>query len=123
MKVLLIVYCYCLSAVYSQVVGLISLRSLHPKNILQNNYKGLRRLPRNTRNSPSQSVLVRSKDSMDHYFELGRQQLNDSMTEPQFRKLLSYVTAKINCGHTTIRPSKAWNKFNDTTRTSEKYFL
>jgi len=56
------------------------------------------------------------KDSMEYYFEQGRQQLNDSLTEPQFRKILSWVTAKISCGHTTIRPSKAWNKYSDTTR-------
>ncbi|HUR65886.1 MAG TPA: S41 family peptidase [Chitinophagaceae bacterium] len=64
-----------------------------------------------------------SKDSMDHYFEQGRQQLTDSMTEPQFRKLLSYVTAKINCGHTTVRPSKAWNKYSDTARVAKLFPL
>ena len=57
-----------------------------------------------------------SKDSMDFYFKYGRQQLKDSMTEPEFRKLLSYVTAKINCGHTSIRNSKAWSKYSDTVR-------
>ena len=46
-----------------------------------------------------------SKDSIDYYFDVGRRQLSDSMTEPQFRKLLSFVTAKINCGHTTVRRS------------------
>ena len=50
------------------------------------------------------------KDSMDYYFRWGRQHLKDSMTEPDFRKLLSFVTAKINCGHTSVRPSKAWNR-------------
>jgi hypothetical protein len=38
------------------------------------------------------------------------------MTEPEFRKILNYVTAKIDCGHTTTRPSKNWNKYLDTVR-------
>lgn len=57
-----------------------------------------------------------SKDSMDYYFEKGRQQLNDSLTEPDFRKVLAYVTAKINCGHTSVRPSKAYSNYQDTVR-------
>ncbi|PZR29528.1 MAG: peptidase S41 [Citrobacter freundii] len=57
-----------------------------------------------------------SKDSMDYYFEKGRQQLNDSLSEPDFRKVLAYVTAKINCGHTSVRPSKAYSKYQDTVR-------
>jgi hypothetical protein len=54
------------------------------------------------------------KDSMDYYFERGMEQLKDSLTEPGFRKVLNYVTAKINCGHTTVRSSKAWNRHADT---------
>jgi hypothetical protein len=45
-----------------------------------------------------------SKDSMDYYFSWGEQHLKDSMTEPEFRKVLTYVTAKVNCGHTSVRP-------------------
>lgn len=56
------------------------------------------------------------KDSMDYYFNRGKAQLNDSLTEPQFRKVLNYVTAKISCGHTSVRPSKAWSKYSDTAR-------
>ncbi|MGH2552397.1 MAG: S41 family peptidase, partial [Chitinophagaceae bacterium] len=56
------------------------------------------------------------KDSMDHYFLYGKQSLKDSMTEPDFRKVLNYVTAKINCGHTSVRSSKAWLKYMDTVR-------
>jgi len=62
-----------------------------------------------------------SKDSMDYYFNLGEQKIKDSMTEPEFRKLLSYVTAKINCGHTSVRGSKQWYKYADTL-TSIKLF-
>jgi len=57
-----------------------------------------------------------SKDSMDYYFSQGRSELTDSMTEPAFRKILTYVTAKIDCGHTSIRTSKAWSKYGDTSR-------
>lgn len=55
-----------------------------------------------------------SKDSMDYYFQWGEQQLRDSMTEPAFRKVLTYVTSQIKCGHTSVRPSKRWEKYQDT---------
>ncbi|MDZ4795804.1 MAG: S41 family peptidase [Bacteroidota bacterium] len=64
-----------------------------------------------------------SKDSMDYYFNWGKQNLKDSMTEPDFRKLLTYVTAKINCGHTTVRSSKAWGKYSDTVRLGKMFPL
>jgi len=64
-----------------------------------------------------------SKDSMDHYFAWGQQQLKDSMTEPEFRKVLTYVTAKINCGHTSVRSSKAWSKYSDTVRVGKMFPL
>ncbi|MFZ9386400.1 MAG: S41 family peptidase [Chitinophagaceae bacterium] len=63
------------------------------------------------------------REQMDHYFEAGQKQLNDSLTEGQFRKLLSWVIAKINCGHTTIRPSKSWNKYYDTARLGQMFPL
>ena len=55
-----------------------------------------------------------SKDSMDMYFDRGWQMLKDSMNEASFRKVLSYVTSKVNCGHTSVRSSKAASKFVDT---------
>lgn len=61
------------------------------------------------------------KDSMDHYFNIGMNVIKDSMTEPQFRTVLNYVTAKINCGHTSVRASKAWGRRPDTTSIS-KFF-
>ncbi len=64
-----------------------------------------------------------SKDSMDYYFNWGKEHLKDSMTEPEFRKVLNYVTAKINCGHTTVRSSKAWNKYTDTVRLGKMFPL
>ena len=57
-----------------------------------------------------------SKDSMDSYFKWGRAQIKDSATESSFRNILTYVAARINCGHTTVRSSKAASRFTDTTR-------
>ena len=64
-----------------------------------------------------------SKDSMDHYFSYGQQHLKDSMTEPEFRKVLNYVTAKINCGHTSVRSSQKWSKYIDTARLGKMFPL
>jgi hypothetical protein len=38
---------------------------------------------------------------------VGKSKLKDSLTEPQFRTVLSYVISKIRDGHASIRPSKA----------------
>ena len=54
------------------------------------------------------------KTEMDEYFDWGKKQLTDSMTEEQFRKVLNYVIAKINCGHTVVRSSKAFARYRDT---------
>src|SRR5580704_2825235 len=43
-----------------------------------------------------------SKDSMDYFFNNGFSQIKDSLTEPQFKNILSYIVAKINCGHTAV---------------------
>lgn len=64
-----------------------------------------------------------SKDSLDYYFNYGRSLLKDSLTEPEFRKVLSFVTAKINCGHTTVRSSKSWSKYSDTVRAGKMFPL
>jgi hypothetical protein len=62
-----------------------------------------------------------SKDSMDYYFDWGRRQINDSLSEPQFKKVLSYVLAKMYCGHTTARSSKKYSKYLDTLK-NERFF-
>ena len=54
------------------------------------------------------------KDSMDYFFKHGAEQLKDSLTEPQFRKILTYVTSQMHCGHTTVRSSKAMSNYRDT---------
>jgi hypothetical protein len=64
-----------------------------------------------------------SKDSMDHYFAWGKEQLKDSLTEPDFRKVLNYVTSKIDCGHTSIRASKKYSRYADTIRISRIFPL
>src|ERR1041385_3402394 len=58
-----------------------------------------------------------SKDSMDRFFQWGNAQLYDSMTEPEFKKIISYVIAKMDCGHTTVRSSKGYTRYLDTVRT------
>ncbi|HMH34347.1 MAG TPA: S41 family peptidase [Puia sp.] len=57
-----------------------------------------------------------SKDSMDYYFNRTYDQLNDSMTETKFRTLLSYVVAKIDCGHTAVKYSKKYVRYLDTAK-------
>ena len=57
-----------------------------------------------------------SKDSMDHFFQWGNEQLHDSMTEPEFKKVIAYVTAKMDCGHTVVRSSKRYTNYLDTFR-------
>ncbi len=57
-----------------------------------------------------------SKDSMDAFFKWGRDQIKDSATEASFRNVLTYVAAQINCGHTSVRSSKAASRFTDTIR-------
>jgi len=54
------------------------------------------------------------KEEMDKYFDWGKEQIKDSLNEEGFRKVLSYVTSKINCGHTVTRASKAFLKYRDT---------
>ena len=54
------------------------------------------------------------KDEMDSYFDWGKSQIKDSLNEEDFRKVLSYVISKINCGHTVTRSSKDFMKYRDT---------
>ncbi len=60
-----------------------------------------------------------SKDSLDYYFDDGFRHIRDSMTEPQFRTLLSYVISKIDCGHTSVRFSKQYARYMDTSRQAQ----
>ena len=55
-----------------------------------------------------------TKDSMDYYFDQVYKSLNDSMNEIQFREQLAYVISKIDCGHTSMKGSKAFSHYADT---------
>jgi hypothetical protein len=57
-----------------------------------------------------------TKDSLSYFFDNGYQKIKDSMTVPEFRSVLSYTIAKINCGHTSVGYSKAFNKYLDTAK-------
>ncbi|MEJ7738881.1 MAG: S41 family peptidase [Chitinophagaceae bacterium] len=57
-----------------------------------------------------------SRDSLDEVFDRAYANISDSMTEPQFRTLLSYVISKVNCGHTSLRYSKKYYRYLDTVR-------
>jgi C-terminal processing protease CtpA/Prc len=60
-----------------------------------------------------------TRDSMDLFFDRGYARLNDSMTEPQFRGVLSYVLSRIGCGHTSVRYSKDYSEYLDTVRRAQ----
>jgi hypothetical protein len=55
-------------------------------------------------------------DTINRYFDEGYAALTDSMTEPQFKTLLSFVIARIDCGHTSVRYSKKYTNWLDTAR-------
>lgn len=57
-----------------------------------------------------------SKDSMNAVFAHGQNLLNDSLTESGFRKVLSTVVSYIRCGHTSVYPSRQWNRAADSLR-------
>ena len=59
------------------------------------------------------------RDSMNYFFTRGYSALNDSMTEPQFRMVLSYVIARINCGHTSVSASRHYSRYLDTAKLTQ----
>ena len=85
----------------------------YPKALLQEDYRMFRNILEDAHPS---LYWYTPKDSLDYYFNNGYQQIADSMTEPQFRKLLSFVIAKIDCGHTSIRSSKQYAHYLDSAR-------
>jgi hypothetical protein len=40
--------------------------------------------------------------------------IDQPLTEPEFRKVLRPLVSSVRCGHTSIRVSKAWQKYQDT---------
>ncbi|MBS1919878.1 MAG: peptidase S41 [Bacteroidetes bacterium] len=57
-----------------------------------------------------------SKDSMNYFFQQGAEQVKDSLTQPEFRNVLAYILSKIDCGHTSVRLSKKYDRYLDTAR-------
>lgn len=51
-----------------------------------------------------------SKDSIDYYFQETIAGITDSLNEPDYKNRLSKLVARIRCGHTTVRFSKAYGK-------------
>ena len=56
-----------------------------------------------------------SKATMDSAFQWGNRMITDSMSEVKFRTVLVAVVAHIKCGHTSVQPSRVYQKFLDTT--------
>lgn len=51
-----------------------------------------------------------SKDSIDYYFKETMAGITDSLNEVEYKNRLSKLVARIRCGHTTVRFSKAYGK-------------
>ena len=85
----------------------------YPKEKLQEDYSMFRDILQDAHPS---LYWYTSKDSLDYYFDYGYRHIADSMTEPQFRTLLSYIISKIDCGHTSVKFSKKYAKYIDTAR-------
>lgn len=61
-------------------------------------------------NHPSLYWYTR-RDSLDRYFAEAIDGMNDSLTEFQFRSKVAWYLSKIRCGHTSVRPSKAYSYY------------
>lgn len=58
-----------------------------------------------------------AKTTIDSAFATAKQQLqNDSLTEIQFKKILSQAISTINCGHTSVRSSKGYEAYLPTAK-------
>ncbi len=51
------------------------------------------------------------QETMEAVFANAKSQLKDSLNEIQFRQIISRVVAQIKCGHTSVRGSKAFDKW------------
>jgi hypothetical protein len=58
------------------------------------------------------------KEKMDSVFQYYRSRIKDSMTEIQFRTLVSQTVNQLRCGHTSVRSSKSYEKYIATARLS-----
>lgn len=56
------------------------------------------------------------KDSMDYFFDNGFSSIKDSMTEPQFKNLVSQTLQHIQCGHSSTKYSFKYDDYLFNTR-------
>lgn len=56
------------------------------------------------------------KDSVDYYFNETMQSISDSMTESEFKNRVAWFVSKIKCGHTSVRPSDAYEDYLEVHR-------
>lgn len=60
-----------------------------------------------------------SEEDLHRYFTWSFNSITDSMNEVQFRNLVSYAVSKIRCGHTFVRASKAFGRYERFNRGSQ----
>lgn len=101
----------CLTASCSSSKNLYDPQKKYSPAVIREDYTLFRRILETTHPS---IYWYTTKDSMDYYFEQGYKNLSDSMTEIEFRDQLAYVISKLDCGHTTMKGSKAFNRYVDT---------
>ena len=100
----------CLSSCSSSKVNYDPARKYSPE-VLREDYSLFRKI---LESSHPSIYWYTSKDSMNYYFDFGYQSLRDSMTEQQFRDKLAYVISHVDCGHTSMKGSKAFGHYVDT---------
>ncbi len=83
----------------------------YPAAVLQADYTLFRQI---LEKSHPSIYWYTTKDSMDFYFDMGYKSIEDSMTEMQFRDQLAWVISRIDCGHTSMKGSRAFSKYIDT---------
>lgn len=64
-----------------------------------------------------------TEHQMDSAFDAGCLLLKDSMTEYEFRRVLALVVSNIQCGHTSVRASRSYQKYFDTLATKRSFPL
>jgi hypothetical protein len=102
---------FCLILSCSSSKNTYSLERKYPPLVLRSDYSLFRSI---LETSHPSIYWYTPKDSMDYYFDQVYASLKDSMTEIQFRDQLAYVISKIECGHTSMKGSKAFGKYVDT---------
>lgn len=112
-KIILVVSCLHIMQSCSSAKRLYNPNKKFAKVTLQNDFQTFRHILEE--GHPS-LYWYTSKDSISYFFDYAYSRIRDSMTEPQFRTLLSYTISKINCGHTSVRYSKNYFRYLDTAK-------